>query len=572
MNRHLLQYQNKYFNSLKEAQAFRDTIEEDDTVDITISDYLKMSEYTKKHLTLFKTEGIFWEHQETKLDPYILGLWLGDGLSSGQGFTLNHEKDQVLLEAWEQWSKVHDAVIRNTDEYKFIVLSQKNIEANKQGKCNRIEPSPLKETLDKYNLINNKHIPKEYLRNDRKTRLQVLAGLIDTNGTVEGKEIKISQGPKNFRIVEEAYTLAMSLGFLCSLSGEVANQLSNAKTNKKKYSVYKELIIRGVGIWEIPTRLHSKKLVRMKDDILLTKNTSFMGSRFKLKKAGFGSFVGWQLEDPKGRFLLQDGTVVHNTPEGAPVGIVLNLSLLTRISERTPTVLVKEVVELCENIILIGDFDGPNEDTKVFLNGIILGMTDEPYELVNELKTLRNVKMLPWDVSISYDDVDEEIHICSDEGRLLRPVFTVKDGKINAEEKDGTNWDELVESGKITYIDNMEANGAVIAFHQNELDKYQNDYCEIAAAMMLGVIASIIPFPDHSQSPRNCYQAAMGKQAMSMFALSHLIRADTVVHVLTTPQRPLVSTRAADMMGFSDMPSGVNCVVAIACYTGLTLC
>jgi DNA-directed RNA polymerase II subunit RPB2 len=256
------------------------------------------------------------------------------------------------------------------------------------------------------------------------------------------------------------------------------------------------------------------------------------------------------------------------TPEGAPVGIVLNLSLLTRISERTPTVLVKEVVELCENITLIGDFDGPNEDTKVFLNGIILGMTEEPYELVEELKTLRNVKMLPWDVSISYDDVDEEIHICSDEGRLLRPVFTVKDRKLNAEEKDGTNWDELVESGAITYIDNMEANGAVIAFHQKELGKYHNDYCEIAAAMMLGVMASIIPFPDHSQSPRNCYQAAMGKQAMSMFALSHLIRTDTVVHVLSTPQRPLVSTRAADMMGFSNMPSGVNCVVAIACYTG----
>ena len=87
-------------------------------------------------------------------------------------------------------------------------------------------------------------------------------------------------------------------------------------------------------------------------------------------------------------------------------------------------------------------------------------------------------------------------------------------------------------------------------------------------AMMLGVMASIIPFPDHSQSPRNCYQAAMGKQAMSIFALSHLIRADTVTHVLTYPQKPIVSTKSANMMGFSDMPSGINCMVAIACYTG----
>jgi len=187
------------------------------------------------------------------------------------------------------------------------------------------------------------------------------------------------------------------------------------------------------------------------------------------------------------------------TPEGASIGIVLNLSLLTRISTRTSTVLVKEVVEMCENLILFDDFDGPNEETKVFLNGIILGMTSNPHELIEELRKFRNVKMLPWDVSFSYNDTDEEIHICSDDGRLYRPVFTVKEDRLIVSVEDGTNWDELVEKGAITYIDNMEANDAVIAFNENELVKYKNDYCEIAPAMMLGVMASIIPFPDHSQ-------------------------------------------------------------------------
>ncbi len=187
------------------------------------------------------------------------------------------------------------------------------------------------------------------------------------------------------------------------------------------------------------------------------------------------------------------------TPEGAPVGIVLNLSLLTRISDRTPTVLVKEVLELCENMSSIKDFKILNEQTKVFLNGILTGVTEEPNELVEELKEMRRIKMLPWDVSISYDEVDDEVNICSDEGRLLRPVFTVKDDSIMAKETDGTNWDELVEKGLIIYIDNMEANGSVIAFTQKELSKYKSSYCEISAAMMLGVMASIIPFPDHSQ-------------------------------------------------------------------------
>ena len=187
------------------------------------------------------------------------------------------------------------------------------------------------------------------------------------------------------------------------------------------------------------------------------------------------------------------------TPEGAPVGIVLNLSLLTRISDRIPTVLVKEVIELCDNISPIENLECFKEQTKVFLNGILLGSTEDPNDLLEELKELRRIKMLPWDVSISYDNIDDELHVCSDEGRLLRPVFKIKDNSLIATETDGTNWDELVEKGIITYIDNMEANNSVIAFHQKELGKYKNDYCEISPAMMLGVMASIIPFPDHSQ-------------------------------------------------------------------------
>ena len=187
------------------------------------------------------------------------------------------------------------------------------------------------------------------------------------------------------------------------------------------------------------------------------------------------------------------------TPEGAPVGIVLNLSLLTRISDRIPTVLVKEVIELCETMSPIEDLECFKEQTKVFLNGILFGSAEEPNALLEELKDLRKIKMLPWDISISYDNIDDEIHVCSDEGRLLRPVFTIKDNKLIATEKDGTDWDDLVEKGIITYIDNMEANSSVIAFNQKELEKYKNDYCEISPAMMMGVMASIIPFPDHSQ-------------------------------------------------------------------------
>jgi DNA-directed RNA polymerase beta subunit len=62
--------------------------------------------------------------------------------------------------------------------------------------------------------------------------------------------------------------------------------------------------------------------------------------------------------------------------------------------------------------------------------------------------------------------------------------------------------------------------------------------------------------------------SSMGKQAVGMFALSHQVRTDTIVHVLDYPQRALVSTIPSKFMGFDDMPSGINAIVAIMCYSG----
>ena len=256
------------------------------------------------------------------------------------------------------------------------------------------------------------------------------------------------------------------------------------------------------------------------------------------------------------------------TPEGQPVGTVLNLSLLAKISKRTPSILIREVIESLESIKFIKDYNFDDFEAKIFLNGMLMGITNDAYKIIEELKKYRESKMIPDEVSISYDDLDGEIHIYSDEGRLIRPVFNVKDSKLVLTNNDCTDWNSLVEKGIIKYIDNSEIDNCVIAFNQEELTKYHNDYCEISATMMLGVMASIIPFPDHSQSPRNCYQAAMGKQAMSMFSLSHLLRADTITHIIGYPQKPLVSTKPANMMGFNDMPSGINAIVAIATYTG----
>lgn len=557
-NRETLKFQSKYFITREEAQQFVDNMSDDNTVDLTIEQYEKLNKTAKDRLVIFKSPGIGWKKQDVLLDPYILGMWLGDGLSTGYGFALNYKTDNELLEYWNKWARENDATVNKGSRYSYSI-------------------NKLKGFLEQYNLVKNKHIPNEYIVNDRQTRLKVLAGLIDTDGHVRanGREIRIVQGPANYRIIDNAHMLAMSLGFSCGVK-EGKSQWTDEKTNEKKYSTYKELTVTGKGIEEIPTLLPRKKLNPPNNTTQLKRCESFMGSKFVLEEKGVGPYVGWQLEDKRGRFTLSTGEIVHNTPEGKTAGIVLNFSLLTSVTTRIPTVQVKETIEGVDSLITIDDvkeLEDIKMACKVFLNGILMGLTDTPGYFVEKVKELRKKKLLESDVSIVYDTIDEEVRVYSDEGRLTRPLFDVEKNKLLVQKRDGTKWNELVKKGKIKYIDASEIEACVVAMFPGVLDKgeYDNDLCEIHPSMMLGVMASIIPFPDHNQSPRNCYQSSMGKQALGIYALSYKQRTDTVSFVLDYPQRPIVSTKAADFMGFNDMPSGVNAIVAILAYTGLTL-
>jgi len=86
---------------------------------------------------------------------------------------------------------------------------------------------------------------------------------------------------------------------------------------------------------------------------------------------------------------------------------------------------------------------------------------------------------------------------------------------------------------------------------------------------MFGVAASLIPFPDRNQSPRNIYEASMAKQSIGVFATNYQERMDSYGHVMFYPQKPLVSSRVTKEMKLDYVPSGINAIVAVACYTGL---
>ena len=583
-DREKMRHETKSFKDYIKAQEFYNTIPDDDILDICIEDYLKLPKKERDQLVVFKCKEIQWPKQDVIIDPYILGMWLGDGHSTGSRFTT---EDSELLFEWQKWAKDNNTII--TLKPKIFTEKERKINKNYTYHSHQksdpekyrpdvsygIDNAVLRSMLKKYNLLDNKHIPNEYLVNDRDTRLKVLAGLIDTDGNVRanGHEIRIQQGPDNFKIIDDTLLLAQSLGFCCHVNSgksQWTHYFENG-SSEKRYSTYKELTITGEFLYEIPTKLPRKKLNKFTLKNSLSKCDSYKQSKFIVEEKGIGNFVGWQVEG-NGRFLLNDCTVVHNTPEGQSIGIVLNLALTSTVTRRIPTIIVKEIVEKCENFIFIDNYNEKNINPKVFINGVLVGITLSSQEFLKELQIYRKTGLLDKQISFSYNSLDNEIRIFSDEGRFIRPVFTLDDnGKLNINEKVPINWNKLVENDYIRYVDHSEIENSVIAMTQDDLTLYKNDFCEIEPTMMMGVMSNIIPYCDHTQSSRNIFQSSMGKQSIGIFSLSHQIRTDTITHVLSYPQKPLVSTLPSKFMGFDDMPYGINAIVAIACYTGLTL-
>ena len=93
-------------------------------------------------------------------------------------------------------------------------------------------------------------------------------------------------------------------------------------------------------------------------------------------------------------------------------------------------------------------------------------------------------------------------------------------------------------------------------------------HCELHAAMWHSVVSQMIPFPDRNQSPRNCYQAAMAKQAIGIYASNYTNRTDTIGNVLSYPQHPLVEPITVQYTPLAALPHGYQAVVAIMLYAG----
>ena len=245
------------------------------------------------------------------------------------------------------------------------------------------------------------------------------------------------------------------------------------------------------------------------------------------------------------------------------------------------------------------------------INGDIIGYYDKPNELFKKLKHYKRSGIIHPMTSIVWNIKKSCIIISTEAGRMYRPLYIVdydpdSDKRVLRIERilkrKNISWKEYIkdkhfdffiapnesnidydypdsyldEEGFIEYMDSDEIDNSMIATFPSDLKEGIKGtalppcytHCEIHPSLINGILGVNIPFSDHNQSPRNCYQCAMGKQALGIYTSNFNKRIDTMGNILNYPQKSLVCTKLSKYTMAHKLPSGVNAIVAIMTHTG----
>ena len=189
---------------------------------------------------------------------------------------------------------------------------------------------------------------------------------------------------------------------------------------------------------------------------------------------------------------------------------------------------------------------------QIFINGLWLGITHDPFKIVDRLRYLRRNGVIHLHTSIVWRISYHELQIFTDAGRLVRPLYIVEDNKPRITQavfdrlaSGALKWHQLLGIGDATtaskasntatkhldeavveYLDSMEVEQSMIAMTIADLaaNSKQNavymeyTHMEIHPAMLFGAVISDVPFANHNQAPRVIYYGQHGKQALGIYA------------------------------------------------------
>jgi|WetSurSiteA1Bulk_404760.scaffolds.fasta_scaffold00445_3 replicative DNA helicase len=262
-------------------------------INISIGEYIALSKKKQNNLKGYKI-GVEFSKKELPIDPYFLGIWLGDGDKNSQRITsADYEiADYLFYYANDIGMNVTVGDKRGENCYTYTITGG------------------MKSLLRSIGVLKNKHIPFDYITSCKEDRLLLLAGILDTDGNVVHNGFELIQ--KNKEFLKQIKWLSDSLGFRTS---EIKEKICKIKSIGFS-GIYYRMTIHG-QMSLVPTKIARKKIsyISKKIDQTLT--------GIEIVEDGIGEYYGFTLEGD-GLFLLEDFTVTHNS--------AMALSLINEVS------------------------------------------------------------------------------------------------------------------------------------------------------------------------------------------------------------------------------------------------
>lgn len=269
------------------------------------SSYFKLSNRTKKNMTSLSSFGVdkFLNRDNCKIEPYSLGVYLGDGSFSSlkkgskvsRGLNITNSEYKILEEVSKYYPimGVSKTDGRNTTNYRFTLKGE------------------LSKLLTEYSLegkgSGEKFIPKDAMLSDKNYRKRLLAGLIDTDGYYNHGGYQFTL--KSKELIENIKDLTYSLG---GRTGEIREVVKSIKSINFKGTYY-----------SITLYLHNLNLPLI-NEYKIKKTPSFYLSSNRLSidvvKSKPSMVYGFSLDSPSKWYITDNWMVTHNTTYSIAVG------------------------------------------------------------------------------------------------------------------------------------------------------------------------------------------------------------------------------------------------------------
>lgn len=270
----------------------------DHIINCTADDYFGFGKYKQRTVYRVTSKGLNFTKRTHAIPPYLFGLWLGDGRYNEMTIIVNIVDDIEIYNYLRDYALDNNInfIERRTDSEKCKYIKLKSLAID------------FKYVLKSLNVYKNKHIPKKYLLDSYENRLDLLAGIIDTDGhATDDGSIQIAMANK--RLIQDIHDLAGSLGFSVS---QVTTKKTNFNSEAYRVSISGDLE-------KIPCRIERKKNQGYKKQYVSRRD------RIEIKREGSGEYYGITLKttcDSERQMILEDFTLVHNCGKWEKVDIL----------------------------------------------------------------------------------------------------------------------------------------------------------------------------------------------------------------------------------------------------------